>query len=352
MPFNRPTLAELVAAAETEINVSLPGADAQLRRTVLGVLARVISGGDHGLYGFIQDTAKQILPDTADAEILARHAAIWGVARSAAAFATGNVTFTGTDATVIPAGTELLRADSLRYQTDGEGTIAAGVALVTITAIDAGADGDAIAATQLSMVSPIAGINSVATIDGSGITAGADEETDAALLARVLDRIQTPPHGGAGADYVTWALDVANVTRAWVYAQELGLGTVSLRFMMDDIYGDGIPLAADVTAVQDAIDALRPVTADLTVVAPVPTALNLTIAGLDPVTQAVKDAIATELADLIRREAIPGGTILLSHIREAVSVAAGENDHDVTVPAADVAHATGQIAVMGVITWS
>ena len=44
--------------------------------------------------------------------------------------------------------------------------------------------------------------------------------------------------------------------------------------------------------------------------------------------------------------------ILISKIREAVSVAAGETDNTVTVPAADVTHTAGQIATFGTITWT
>ncbi len=90
----------------------------------------------------------------------------------------------------------------------------------------------------------------------------------------------------------------------------------------------------------------------MTVVAPIAVPLNFTISGLNPSNQTVKDAIAAELADLLAREAAPGGTILISHIREAISVAAGEYDHVLTSPSANVTHTTGQIAVMGTITWT
>ena len=262
------------------------------------------------------------------------------------------VTFTGSGGTVIAAGTELARADGVNYITDAEVSIDGGSAIAAVTAVAAGETANAVAATQLSLVSPIAGIDSIATVDGAALTGGSDEEVDQTLLERVLERIQEPPHGGAEFDYPTWAREVSGVTRAWVYAQELGLGTVTVRFMMDDTYADGIPVAGDVTTVQDYIDTYRPVTADVTVVAPVAVPLAFDISGLDPATAEVKAAITAELADLIRREGEQGGSILLSHIREAISIAAGETDHAVVAPAADVNHATGEIATMGAIAWS
>lgn len=351
MPFQRPTLAELIAQGQAEIEASLPGADASLRRTVLGVLTRVIAGGEHGLYGYLDWLSNQVLPDTAESEHLDRHASIWGVTRKAAAFTTGTVDFTGTNGAVVPVGSELKRADGVKYLTTTEATIAAGVAAAIVAATSAGIDGLADAGQALNLTTPIAGVASAAVVAAGGLIGGADEESDADIRTRVLARIQAPPHGGADFDYITWALEVAGVTRAWVYAQELGLGTVTVRFMMDNTYADGIPLAADVAAVQAYIDPARPVTAALTVVAPIAVPVNYTIAGLNPATAEVKAAIDAELADLIKREAIPGGTILLSHIREAISIAAGETDHALTVPAADVTHTTGQIATMGAITW-
>jgi len=73
---------------------------------------------------------------------------------------------------------------------------------------------------------------------------------------------------------------------------------------------------------------------------------------LAPDTEAVRAAVAAELADLIRREAEPEGGLYLSHIREAISLAAGEVDHALVSPVADVAAGTGEIITMGAITWS
>ena len=94
----------------------------------------------------------------------------------------------------------------------------------------------------------------------------------------------------------------------------------------------------------------KPVTAAVTVLAPTAVALSMTIA-LTPNTLAVRTAVEAQLTDLLKREAKPGGTILISKLREAISVAAGENNHVLSVPSADVAHSTGQMPVLGTITW-
>jgi uncharacterized phage protein gp47/JayE len=184
------------------------------------------------------------------------------------------------------------------------------------------------------------------------MTGGSDAEIDDSLRSRLLTRIQQPPQGGDSNDYLSWALSVPGVTRAWVNSLELGAGTVTVRFMMDGTYVDGIPLSGDITTVANYIEPLRPVTAAVTVVAPVAVPLNFTITALTPSNVTIKAAVVQELTDLIAREAIPGGTIYLSHLREAVSLAAGEIDHVLTSPAANVVNTSGNISTMGTVTWA
>lgn len=353
MAFQRPTLTQLIERAQADIESRLPGTDPRARRTVIGILARLHADAVHSLYGHQDWIARQILPDTAEAEILDRHASFRGLTRIAAVAASGNVTFTGTNGVAIPAGTELQSAAGERYTTDAEVTIAGGSATAAVTAAVAGDEGNQPSGAQLSLTSPIAGVTSQATVASPGLAGGADAESDDALRERLLRAYRETPHGGAAADYIAWARAAhPDVTHAWVYPSALGLGTVTVRIMTYGATASGIPTQTVIDAVQAYIDARRPVTADLTVVAPVAVALNFTIQSLSPNTQAVRDAIAAELADLLRREAEPGGTILLSRIREVISAAEDEYDHVLVSPAANVTHTTGQIAVMGVITWS
>jgi len=353
MSFQRPTVAELIERIQRDLESRLPGTDARLRRSLVRALARVQAGSAHGQHGHLEWIANQVIPDTAEAEYLARWAGIWGVTRLAATYAAGPVEFSGTDGAVIPAGTELEVGDGTAYTTDADATIDGGTAMADVTAVESGEAGNQSPGVTLSLTSPIAGVESQAAVAGDGLTGGSDTESDESLLRRLLRRIQEPPHGGAARDYVDWALAAhPDVTRAWEYPLELGLGTVTVRFMTDEATADGIPDQTVVNAVADYIDGRRPATADVTVVAPVPVALDLEIANLDPDTQAVRDAIIAEVADLIRREAEPGGTILESQIREAISIAVGETDHDLVSPSGDVTHATGEIAVPGTITWS
>lgn len=347
MAFIRPTLAELITRAYNDIVSRLPGSDALLRRSNLNVLSRVHSAAVHGLYGFIQWLSQQLIYDTAEAEYLERWASIWKVNRIAAGFSTGTITLAGVDGSIIPLGTELQRADGVIYTVDADATIASGTATAAVTAFDAGAAGNALAGITLILTAPIAGVNSSAI--AGVLSGGADSETDVSLRARFITRVQNPPHGGAKYDYEAWAKEISGVTRVWIFPQESGAGTVTVRFVRDNDVSL-IPDAGEVTTVQNYIDNLRPVTAVVIVAAPAAVALDFTI-GVTPNTAAVKAAVTAELQDLITREAMPGGTLLLSHIRAAISAAAGEINYTMTVPAADVTNTVGNMFVMGTITW-
>ena len=345
--FNRPDLATLVQRIRDDV-LSRLAADDPLRRADAEVYARVMAGATHGLYGYLDWLARNIIIDTADTDMLARWASVWGVNRIPAAAATGSVSFTVQAGYAIPAGTQLRAPDGVIYQTTADATGVAPTATAPVAAVVPAAAGNRTSGQALTLVSPITSVAATAT--AGELSGGADIESDDALRARLLTRIQTPPQGGAAADYVAWALQVPGVTRAWIYPQELGIGTVSLRFVRDNDAVSIIPDSGEVAAVQAWIDARRPVTAALTVLAPVAVPLNFTL-GVTPNTADVKAAVQAELQSLLLREAIPGGTLLLSHIRAAISAAVGETNYTMSLPAADVVNTTGNMSTSGAITW-
>lgn len=102
--FDRPTLATLVQRVRADV-LSRLQTDDLLRRTDADVLARVMAGVSHGLYGFVQWLSDQIIYDTASAEYLERWASIWGVQRKPASSASGSVSLIVQAGAVVPVGT-------------------------------------------------------------------------------------------------------------------------------------------------------------------------------------------------------------------------------------------------------
>jgi uncharacterized phage protein gp47/JayE len=353
VPFDRPTLAELITRVTGDIRGRLEIAGALLRRAMADVLAKVWAGAVHMLHGHLVWASEQLFADTSEREYLVREASMYGITPTPAVFASAIVDATGVDGSVIPVDTFLARQDGARYRVTAEATISGGAAFVLVDAVEAGADSTLVATETLTFESPITGVDSEAEVN-TPVVDGVDEETTDALRARLILRKREPPTGGSEQDYIGWALEVAGVTRAWVYPHEDGLGTVTVRFVRDSDVSI-FPSAGEVTEVQDKLDEERPITAEVAAAAPTALSVAFTIEPT-PDTSAVREAIEAELDDLFFRVAEPGdgsggGTVLLSQIRTAIGVATGVTDYTLTVPAADVVPALGQLAVLGTVTW-
>ena len=354
MSFARPSLADLINRAYTDINSRIAGVDATLRRSNLNIFARVHSAVVNGLYGFIHYLAGELVYDTA-VDFLPRWASIWGITPKPASFATGTATFTGVNGADIPALTELQRDDGALFTTNADATIAAGTAMVAITALAAGSLGVSSVGAAFITTLPINNVNAIATI--VTYLDGADAEQISALRSRFIARVQQPPAGGNENDYENWALAVPGVTRAWCNPCGMGEGTVVVRFMMDLTYINGIPTTTDATTVYNYINTLRPAgMSGLFVVPPVAAPLNPAI-SIKPNNATVQAAITAQLAALILDEAQPedgtgSGILLLSHVEESISTTVGVVDNQLTSLTANFAPAVGSIATLGTIAFS
>lgn len=348
MPFETPTLPTLNDQAAANIEAELPGTNARLRRSNLNVLARVMAGFAHGFYGYLRRFLEECLP-WSKGFLLEMWAGIWGVYRKPAAAASGNVTFTGVDGSVIAAGTELQSTDGAVYETTADGTIAADAALVPVIASEPGKAGNLAAGTVLTLINPVEGVDGNATVDADGVTNGSDIESLDDFYNRFLKRVRSPAHGGNAADYENWALELAGVTRAWAIPAWFGIGSVLVVFVRDDDE-DIIPNAAAIAQVQAHIDQVRPVTADVTVGAPVVKVVDFTI-ELIPDSVEGRAAVEANIDDLFVREAEAGATLTLKHISRDISLADGTIDHVLHAPAENVTCALNEIARKGTITW-
>jgi uncharacterized phage protein gp47/JayE len=354
MPFSRPSLGDLRQRVADDLMNKLPGADTRLRVNNLRAFSEVEAGIAHLLYGRLEWSFRQLFPDTAEREFLDRWASIWGVARIPAAAAGGTATWQAQTGASISAGALMQRADGVRYVTADGGSEKDGLITIAIEAQTAGANGNADAGTPLQLLTTFAGVAVQGAVAEAGLAGGADEQSDALLLLAVLLRIQQPPHGGAAIDYVRWALEVPGVTRAWCYPVELGPGTVTVRFMMDDVRADrgGIPEEADVQLVAEYIDPLRPVTADVFVVAPIPFPVQVVIRDLEPDTPAIRQAIQANLAQMLLDEAEPGESIYLSQWSTAIGIASGVRHFVLDEPAEQTNPGLGEIATLESVTFT
>lgn len=354
--FDRPTYDELVTRMQSDLDGELVGAGYVplfLRRWILWILVRVFAAAVHSLYGTLDWLSRQFLPTTADREGLISFASLYDVTPNEAVANTLTITFTGTNTTVIPAGTEVVREDGVVFVTTAEGTIALGEATVAAVCDVAGEIGNLEVGTILSLSSPISGVDT----DGEVATSaeiGADEEETEDFRYRVLERIRETPQGGAAADYVAWMRDVSGVYRAKALPLARGAGTVDGVFLHESGTGVlGVPTSGQIEAVQDAVDLVRPVLADFLARAPTEVTIAITVTALVPDTVEMRGLVEDEWDALCRAKALQdGGTsVYVSELYQAAMAAAGITAITISVPATTQTCDDDEVLVIGVITW-
>lgn len=363
MPFQRPTLDQLIERVKSDFRIGL-GVVTIIRRSFLGVIAKALGGLSHLQLGYLDWISKQVIPDTAEDEALIRWAAIFGLELRPATFAEFNITILGNPGGVVPTDEVYQKADGTQYRLAAEVTIPGGGSVTgKLIAVVAGRASNPEVGDKVSLLSPIANIISEATVS-SIITIASDTETISSLRARLINRMQLPPLGGSANDYITWAKEVGGVTRSWVLPLYTGPGTVAVSFVTDD-EADPIPAPAKVLEVKAYIEERKPVTALLTVFAPVAAPMDMVI-KIKPNTSEVQQNILNELKDLVKRDATlagsyksPGvvndGSILLSKINQAISIAIGLDDHEIEEingeAPGNVLPEDGELVTLGDITW-
>lgn len=365
MGWTTPTLREVREMVRDDVTSALSGA-VLIGNSVLRVISDATAGLTHLTLRYISWLSKQQLPDTAESEWLDRHGDIWlknsdgSIGRKAATFATGSVTFTGTNGFIIPSGTILISALNVRYELTDQITVGPGATAGPVRALSGGVQGNLAQGDSIALLDTIPGIDTsavVVLIDG-----GIDTENDDDLRTRILLRIQRPPMGGDSDDYVQWALAVPGVTRAWS-SVEMGIGTVTVRFMMDVLRAgqQGFPNGSDVLTVKTYLQTVRPVSVkDLFVVAPIPFPIDFRISDLDIDADDTRATIELNVRDMLLQKAAPARqingvqheaqTIYAAWVSEAISASDDVNFFSLTMEDAEMPY-NGALAVLGTITY-
>ncbi len=361
MSFEAPTLADLITRTSSDFRTRLGIAGSLLRRFMARTLAEVWSGTVYQTHQHLTWLGRQIFPHLSEDEFLIVQAALYGITKNPATFATGLYRFTGVDTTTIATGTVVVLDDGSKYTTTAGGDIGDVTTLLLdlpVTADVAGLAGNLEVGEVMNLETPITDIDSAGAVQGDGtlgLIGGLDEETTEELRTRLLERWRTPPKGGSDEDYISWAKEITGTTRVWVHRHESGLGTLTVRWVQDNDIVSIIPDAGEVTAMQTKLDSERPITAEVTAAAPTLSATAFTIA-ITPDTTAVRAAVSAELDDLMLQDGETGdgvarGTIKLSRMQTFIGNADGVTDYTLTVPPADFVPTLGQLPTLGVVTW-
>lgn len=275
--------------------------------------------------------------------------------------------FTGVPGTIIPAGFEVSTpsteaVDAIIFAVDEEAVIGGGgTVVVSVTAVLAGAEGNV----------PIAQVTAFDDLDGlagtTNLTAGIgglDEETDQALLVRLLLKVRNPGTSGNVADYLNWSLEVAGVGAAAVVPLEDGPGTVTVAIA--DVNKE-VPDVSLVDEVQEYIapggldtgTGKAPIGASVTVEAAIAVDIDvdadLTVA-VGYVEADVQNAAEGAIADYLKSLAfVADNDVRHARVVSAILDVAGVSDVTgltLNGGGGNVAIGAKEIAVLGDVTWT
>lgn len=280
-----------------------------------------------------------IFPEWSYGEYLDAHASTRGMERKAATPATGEVTITGVEGTVIPVGstfsTVSLNEDdpSMSYQTTAAATIpSSGNVTVAVQCTESGTEGNTSEGTIILASSELVGITGVTNEEA--VTGGTDEETDEALISRIqeYDQTQSDSFVGNAADYRRWAMSVAGVGSASVIPPSTDTGLVTI--VLTDSNGDpASETLCDavydyIMSPNDPYSRLSPVNAALDIVSPttVAIAVKATVeltgeAVLADVTSAFQQSMAAYMS-----EALADSEVKITKVAAILSATTGVND--------------------------
>lgn len=325
----------LSQAAQTANPAALSSIDLELARSNTKAIAFVEGVGLHGAYRYLRDfIARQAIPIYSSGRFLDGWLTSYEMFRKEPAAAIGSVIGTGVVATLLQAGTVLADDQGRQYRVTVDVPVGVGgTVTASVIALVAGQAGNAVAGLALTLVSPVNGIDSAFTVAApDGIFGGADLETDAQAIYRLQQRLSNEPMGGSPADYARWALQVAGITRAWGVRNPAGATSAGVIIMADGNVAPGLPTVGQRTLVEDYIrDPKRGPPDELFVIIPTPVTKNWTL-SISPDTAANRAAVITAVQDLFFREAVPGGSIPHSHVKEVISASPGEYNHVITSP--------------------
>lgn len=344
MPWDLPTPEAIAARMAAQLEAQIPGLDARSPNRMAAILTRAQALAASDLWLYQQYLSGEMFADSATE--LARHGAIWGVARNLATPAGGTVRLLGVTGTVVPAGIVLSAANGLTYTTQAGITLAGSVAdTVAVLCSVAGSQGNLLAGVALTLATPFAGLSG-ATVSAGGI-AGQDDEALESWRARILRRIRVGPDYGQTGSYARAALSVPGVGYAVERPLWLGAGSVGVVVAMA---GPAVPSGGQLAQVQAALDAMRPVTANVLAVAASLSPVAVTL-SLNPDTVVTRAAVQSALAAFFLSEGAIGGTLYRSRLVEAISSASGEYSHSLTAPSGDVALGATSLATLGTVTF-
>ena len=285
----------------------------------LNALALSIAGNLKLVYLYMANVNNNVWPDTCDRETLIRFGKL-KLKREpyAATFGEYTISFTGTNGSTLPLGSQFKSISDVNtqlamYITTESKTLSGTTGTINVIANVEGLKTLLSVGQELYTVNPITGIDQKATVTAITVMP-LDEETTEDYRELVLKRFSIEYNPGSNGAYAIWALDLAGIRAVYpfsssgqvlIYAEATesastdGHGTASQALM------DGLWKSSDKTGVFE----INPDTTveyysrlrrqcgltDIKIRSVTPLAVNVTISGLKDQSPSVKSTIQTNI---------------------------------------------------------
>jgi len=425
---------EIVNRIRSDIQQNLPGTDPTIFGSFVRAFADSLAGRSFDITVLQEQLLIQMFPQTATGEFLELWAEYSNITRNPATGSNGPVTFTGTVASVIPAGTQVRDASGNIFETDTSLALSAQVISITsltrsgnvvtattssdnhlgsgqevdvvgavetdyngtqtitvtgsdtftflidttpsspatgtitaefdggfvdVTSVNTGADQNLDSGAQLSLVTPIAGVDTTAFVQFGEVGGGTDTESDDDLRSRLFQARANPVANFNVAAIEKQARSIAGVTRVKIKRITPYIGGVTILFVRDND-PNIIPSASEVTAVKDAILEILQASSsedDVFVTAPTPVTTDFTFSAIDPDTPTMRTAIEENLKAFYEDEVDFETDITEDKYRSAIINTIDPETGDslisftLTSPSADITVSTDEIGVLGDVTF-
>lgn len=337
----RPTLKALISRITADIDARLPAALSRPAKSVINVLATVLSGAFHSLYGFVEWMQQQTDPLTANEYWLGIWASRLDVPRREATVSTGTVTFSAETETSIPSDTLFRNTAGVQFRT-----------------INAGVTGEAIAAESLgkgqsTRLQQGETLTLETSIEGvalnpvyEGFQNGSDIETLEEWAQRIASRIAERQKIGDKDDYKSWVLQAhPDIADAWIQENTPTLGSITARVLVGS--DSPFPSNSVLAAAQSQLDDIRNAGATTYVLAPLQQEIGLKVAGI---AEENKASIVTEIDNFLSRKRYQNAEIYPEELERIIG--GFQQGFTLLLPYEKLTAANNSLFVTGEVQWA
>lgn len=211
---------------------------------------------------------------------------------------------------------------------------------------------------QITLSTPISGVNNAGAANSDTISGASDEESDEDLRERLIFRLQNPVTLFNVAQITIIAREFTFVEKVFVQRITPAVGQVTVYLLKED---NTLPTPSELTQVKDGIVvAILPAhmsESDLFVLAPTIITTDFELTAIIPDTDTMKQSIQNRLIEFFNTQPGVGETITEDQyrcvIQATIDSETGETLQDFTLnlPVGDIVINTGELAALGTVNF-